>query len=90
MQYNGCMATTTTYHLFDGIDCGQNARPTAQLWKEGEGTHWGYSLDTGSGDDVIVLGFDTEDEARGAAYDDVRERMADAAADLHAEGGAEL
>lgn len=74
--------TTTTYALWDGIDCGQNAKPTAQLWKESGGSHWGYSLDTGTGDDLLVIGFDTEDEARVTAYADVRERMADSAADI--------
>ncbi len=70
----------TSYSLWDAIDCGENARPKAELWKEGgEGTHWGYSLDTGSGDDVIFLGFETEDEARSAAFKDVRERMVERA-----------
>ncbi len=73
----------TSYSLWDAIDCGQNARPKAQLWKEdGDGTHWGYSLDTGSGDDVIYLGYETEFAARMAGYTDVRERMVEAACEV--------
>lgn len=72
----------TGYALWGDIDCGENARPLARLWKEtGGGIHWAYSLDTGSGDDLLVVGFKTMDDAHSAAYTDVRERMADAAAE---------
>ena len=72
----------STYALFDDIDCGEHARSKAQLWHEHWGSQrWGYSLDPGSGDDIIVLGFQSEDEARAAAVADVRERMADAGAE---------
>jgi hypothetical protein len=73
----------TTYVLWDGIDCGLNARPVAQLWKEAgeENPRWGYSLDTGTGDDTLVIGFESEEAARMAAQTYVHECMADSAAE---------
>ena len=70
-----------TYLLFDGIDCGQNAKPEATLWKGNQGG-WAYGLNFGSGDENLYTGYYTEHEAREAAYTDVRERMADAACDV--------
>lgn len=50
--------------LWAGIECEHTGHPKAELWKEVDGTHWAYTLDTGTGDDLMAVGFDTEDEAR--------------------------
>ncbi len=76
----------TTYTVWDGMDCGQNAKPTADIWREtrddGIPPKWGYSLGDGVVTETLVLGFETEDDARAAAYAYVRECMADSACDV--------
>lgn len=74
------MSATTTWALWDEIDCGENAKPRAALWKGSNG-RWAYSLHHATGDEVLHCDCGTEVEARQAAAEAVGKLMLEAALD---------
>lgn len=77
---NGDQRQPQTFMLWGNIEVpGSEVR--TELWKEAlphdwatQACEWGYSVLLGGGDDLIVVGFASEAEARKAAADDMKHR----------------